>query len=30
MMVECQILSDQQVGKAILEGPNNTLHLDGI
>ena len=29
MMVECQILSDQQVGKVILEGPNNTLHLDG-
>ena len=29
MMVECQILSDQQVGKVILKGPNNTLHLDG-
>ena len=29
MMIECQILSDQQVGKVILEGPNNTLHLDG-
>ena len=29
MMVECQILSDQQVGKVILEGSNNTLHLDG-
>ena len=29
MMAECDQLAKMQVGKAILEGTNNTLHLDG-
>ena len=28
-MVECELLAKMQVGNMLLEGENNTLHLDG-
>ena len=29
MMVECDQLAKMQVGNTVLQGTNNTLHLDG-